>query len=319
MKIVYMGTPAFACPPLKALQESRHDIALVVTGVNKRSGRGKKEKATEIAKLAEQLYLPVIKPSSLKDDELYDTIKQLQPDLIVVVAFRILPKKLFSLPKFGSINIHGSLLPKYRGAAPINWALINGEKETGLSAFYLKQKVDTGDIISQVRISINDKDNFDSLYNRLSETAAPFLLETIEQIESGATNPIIQDESLVSNAPKITPFDALIDFGFPSVNVWNFVRGMSSRPGAYTFFRNKKLKILSCEPVIDYQETGTRPGTIVNIKKKLIVQCADSAVEMKQLIPDGKNEMDGISFINGFRPEEGEVMGELPKESDFSQ
>jgi len=314
-----MGTPAFACPSLKALHESRHDIALVVTGQNKRFGRGKKEKATEIAELAERLNLPVKKPLSLKDNDLYDSIEQLQPDLIVVVAFRILPKKLINLPKFGSINIHGSLLPKYRGAAPINWALVNGEKETGLSAFYLKQKIDTGDIISQIKISIEDKDNFDSLYNRLSETAAPFLLETIDQIESGTTNIIVQDESLVSFAPKITPFDALIDFGFPSVNVWNFVRGMSSRPGAYTFFRNKKLKILSCEPVDDYHETGVRPGTIIDIKKKLIVQCADSAVELKRLIPDGKKEMDGVSFINGFRPEKGEVMGELTKESDFSK
>jgi methionyl-tRNA formyltransferase len=319
MKIIYMGTPAFACPPLKALHESKHEIALVVTGPNKRSGRGKIEKPTEIAELAEQLNLKVIKPSSLRDETLFETIEQIQPDLIVVVAFRILPKRLFSLPKFGSINIHGSLLPKYRGAAPINWALVNGEKETGLSAFYLKQKVDTGDIISQVRISIDDKDNFDSLYNRLSETAAPFLLETIEQIESGKTNIIVQDESHVSNAPKITPFDALIDFGFPSVNVWNFVRGMSSRPGSYTFFRNKKLKILSCEPVNDYNESGIRPGTIINNKKKLIVQCADTAVELKQLIPDGKKEMDGVSFINGFRPKKGEVMGELPKESDFSK
>lgn len=314
-----MGTPAFACPPLKALHDSRHDIALVVTGQDKRSGRGKKEKATEVAQLAEKLHLTVVKPSSLKDDKLYDMIGQLQSDLIVVVAFRILPKKLIDLPKFGSINIHGSLLPKYRGAAPINWALINGEKETGLSAFYLKQKVDTGDIISQIRISVEDKDNFDSLYNRLSETAAPFLLETINKIESGTTNKIVQDESLVSNAPKITPFDALIDFGFPSVNVWNFVRGMSSRPGAYTFFRNKKLKILLCEPVNEYKETGIRPGTIIENKKKLIVQCADSSVELKQLIPDGKKEMDSVSFINGFRPEKGEVMGESSKESDFSK
>jgi len=314
MKIVYMGTPAFACPPLEALHNSRHEILTVVTGADKEIGRGRKIIPTEIAKQAEKLKIPILKPASLKDASLYEMLSELKPDLIVVIAFRILPKKLFMLPKYGSINIHGSLLPKYRGAAPINWALINGEKETGLSAFYLKKKVDTGDIILREKITIEDSDNFDSLYGKLSVLAAPFLLKTIELIENGQAKPLPQDESVVSNAPKITPFDALIDFGFPASHVVNFVRGLSTKPGAYTFFRNKKLKILKATPVADYQIKGIRPGTIVCTKKKLQVQCANSAIEISELLPEGKKIMDGISFINGNQPALNEIMGEIPKE-----
>ncbi len=314
-----MGTPAFACPALEALHQSGHDVIAVVTGQDKQIGRGRKIVPTDVASLAQKLQIKTIKPASLKDDELYETIKSLSPDLIVVIAFRILPKKLFSIPKLGAINIHGSLLPKYRGAAPINWALINGEKETGLSAFYLKKKVDTGDIIHNEKIAINNDDNFDSLYKKLSDLSAKFLLETIKQIESGATAPLVQNDSEASAAPKITAFDALIDFGFPAKNVQNFVRGMSSTPGAYSYFNGKKIKILSCEIVPDYQETdiksgtGIRPGTIIRNKKKLQVQCANSAIEITQILPEGKKIMDGASFLNGSQPEIGEIFGELHK------
>ncbi len=314
-----MGTPAFACPALKALHKSRHKILAVVTGLNKQIGRGRKVVPTEVASLAEQLQLNIIKPKSLKDEDLYEQIKSLSPDLIVVIAFRILPKRLFSIPKFGAINIHGSILPKYRGAAPINWALINGEKETGLSAFYLKQKVDTGDIILNEKITIDANDTFDSLYSRLSELSADFLLKTIDAIESGNVTPITQIESSASSAPKITPFDALIDFGFPAENVVNFVRGMSSTPGAYSFYKEKKIKILECEKVPEYQESDIRPGTIIRNKKKLQVQCANSAIEIKKILPEGKKIMDGVSFLNGFKPEIGEIIGELHQGSNTNE
>lgn len=314
-----MGTPAFACPALEALHQSRHEITAVVTGQDKQIGRGRKVIPTEVATLAEKLNIHTIKPKSLKEDALYEQIKSLSPDLIVVIAFRILPKRLFSIPKLGAINIHGSLLPKYRGAAPINWALINGEKETGLSAFYLKQKVDTGDIILNEKIRINPDDNFDSLYNKLSELSAKFLLKTIEQIESGTTTPITQNESKASLAPKIKPFDALIDFGFPAKNVVDFVRGMSTTPGAYSFYKEKKIKILSCEQVPDYQEPEIRPGTIIRNKKKLQVQCANSAIEITKILPEGKKIMDGVSYLNGSKPEIGEIFGELHKGNNISE
>ena len=315
MKIVFMGTPAFACPPLEAVHNSRHKISLVVTGPDKQSGRGRKVLSTDVAMLADNLGLPIAKPKSLKDDALYTRIKSLNPDLIVVIAFRILPKKLFSLPKFGSINIHGSLLPKYRGAAPINWALINGEKETGLSAFYLKQKVDTGDVIGQVKVKIEETDNFDLLYSRMSAASAPFLLDMLDAIENGNSKAIEQDELLVSQAPKITPFDALIDFGFPAQNVVNFVRGLSTKPGAYTTYKDKKIKILACDKSDETGAVNTRPGTIIRNRKKLLVQCANSAIEIKQVVPEGKKVMDGVSFLNGFKPEIGDLFGDMSEES----
>ena len=310
MKIVYMGTPAFACPPLEHLDKSRHEVIAVVTGPDKPSGRGKKLAPTEVAVLAMELGYPVLKPESLRDDALCHQLTELQPDLIVVVAFRILPPQLFTIPARGSINIHGSLLPKYRGAAPINWALINGENETGLTSFYLKKKVDTGDIIAQARVAIDESENFDSLYSRLSQLAGPFLLETIDLIEQGRKTAVPQDDTEATGAPKISPFDALIDFGFPAEKVTDFVRGLSTRPGAYTYFRGKKLKLLTCRVADQSGQPGLRPGTIIHTKKILLVQCADSAIEITSLIPEGKKQMDGSSFINGFKPEEGEILGE---------
>ena len=213
MKILFMGTPDFAVPALKALIASNHELVAVVTGVDKKSGRGKTLKPTPVAEAAASYNIPTIKAASLKSSDLHERLQQLQADLFVVIAFRILPKDLFTLPRLGSINIHGSLLPKYRGAAPINWALINGETETGLSAFFLKQQVDTGDVINQHKITIDKHENFDQLYLRLSELAAPFLLETLTMIEQNKITPLPQNDNLASQAPKLTPFDGFIDFG----------------------------------------------------------------------------------------------------------
>lgn len=310
-----MGTPAFGCPPLKALIKSSHEILAVVTGTDKPSGRGKKLTPTEVSKIADKNEFKTLKPISLKDDELYQSLKALQADLFVVVAFKILPERLFSLPKYGSINIHASLLPKYRGPAPINWVLINGEKETGLTSFFLKKKVDTGDIILQEKITIDDKDNYDSLYTKLSNFAGEFLLKTLDLIERKETSPLPQNDHIASTAPKISSFDALIDFGFPAEKVNNFIRGLSSKPGAYTYFRSKKLKVLSGTVESEYHKPETRPGTIIINKKNFIIQCANSAIMINSLIPEGKKQMDGISFINGFKPQPGEVLGELTQGS----
>ncbi|UCG61537.1 MAG: methionyl-tRNA formyltransferase [Candidatus Zixiibacteriota bacterium] len=313
MRIVYMGTPAFACPALEHLHNSRHEIAGVVTGPDKPAGRGKKLTPTEVAQKATELGYNVFKPLSLKEKELIERLDALNPDLIVVIAFRILPPKLFNLPKYGSVNIHASLLPRYRGAAPINWALINGERETGLTSFFLKKTVDTGDIILQQKVLIGDDENFDSLYDRLADLSGPFVLETVEAIEAGSASLSVQDDSQATGAPKISAFDALIDFGFPAEKVKNFVRGLSTKPGAYTYFRGKKLKVLTCRVADSQGDKDLRPGTVVFAKKNLLVQCADSAIEITSLVPEGKKQMDGISFINGFRPQVGEILGEAPR------
>jgi methionyl-tRNA formyltransferase len=306
-----MGTPAFACKPLTALHNSCHEVVAVVTGDDKRRGRSRPTDPTEVCVVAHELGLPVLKPKTLKSAKLYDQLADLESDLFVVVAFRILPERLFMLPKHGSINLHASLLPKYRGAAPINWALINGETETGLTSFFLKKSVDTGNVILQEKISIDETDNYDSLAARMSEIAGPFLLQTLDLIEQPNFEPQVQRDQLATPAPKLTPEGAMIDFGFPAEKVNNFVRGLSSRPGAYTTFRNMKVKLLAGRMVGTTVTENVRPGSVLPDKKRLLIQCAGSAFEITSLVPQGKREMDGRSFINGFRPEPGELFGEV--------
>ncbi len=306
-----MGTPEFACEPLRHLCASdKHQVIGVVTGRDSRCGRGGKTQPTAVCAKAADLGLPVIRSQSPKDDEVYHALRELAPDLIVVVAYKILPPRIYKLPRYGAINIHASLLPKYRGAAPINWALINGETQTGLTSFLLKKKVDTGDIILQRRYPIFDNDNFDSLYERLSLESGPFLLETIDRLESGTFRPVPQEDSLATPAPRITAEDAMIDFGFPATNVRNFVRGLSTVPGAYTWFRGDKVKILACKLDDTTPPAGTRPGSVLVSRKRLVVACAKSAIEITSIVPEGKRAMDGVSFLNGFRPEPGEIFGE---------
>ena len=306
-----MGTPVFACKPLTALFGSRHEVVAVVTGCDKRRGRSGTTGSTEVCGVAYELDLPVLKPTTLKSSKLYDQLAALEPDLFVVVAFRILPERLFTLPKYGSINLHASLLPKYRGAAPINWALINGETETGLTSFFLKKSVDTGDMILQEKIAIDETDNYDSLAAKMAERAGPFLLQTLDLIEQPDFKPQVQTNQLATPAPKLNPEGAMIDFGFPAENVNNFVRGLSSRPGACTTFRNMKVKILAGRVVGTTVTENIRPGSVLQDKKRLLIQCAGSTIEITSLIPEGKKEMDGRSFINGFRPEPGELFGEV--------
>lgn len=296
--------------PLVHLVQSRHTVLAVVTGQDKAVGRGRKLTSTPVKAEAERQGLPVFTPRTLKSRQLREELAALQADLFVVVAFRILPETLFAVPKIGSINVHGSLLPKYRGAAPINWALINGEVETGLSVFFLKQTVDTGDVIAQQRLAIDPEDTFDSLYMRMAEATGPFLVETLDRLEAGSLRPVPQEESEASLAPKLTPEDGLIDFGFPARLVVNFVRGLSSKPGAYTWFRGRKVKILGAKQADEPVGDDIRPGSILPHKKRLLIACAKSAVELTCLVPEGKKEMDGVSFINGMHPEVGELFGE---------
>ena len=309
MKIVYMGTPEFAVPALGALSQSRHQIAAVVTGEDKPSGRGKIVQPTPVKQKAQELGLTVITPKSLKSDELYEQLKAIQPDLIVVIAFRILPQELFDLPKYGTINIHGSLLPKYRGAAPIHWAIMNGDKETGLTSFFLKKKVDTGDMILQEKIKIENDDTYDSLSRRMSEMAGPFLLKTIDLIEAGKATISQQDDKLASPAPKLVAENCMVDFGFPASNVNDFIRGLSTTPGAYTYFRNQKIKLYKSRlPENGFNEAG-ETGAIIPDKARLLVKCAKAAIELLEVVPEGRKAMDGRSFINGFRPQAGENFG----------
>ncbi len=315
-----MGTPEFARKILVCLNESKHEILAVVTGPDEPLPRGNKTAPTKVRVEAERYSIPVLTPKSLKSKKLYESLEALKADIFVVAAFKILPRKLFTLPKLGSINIHGSLLPAYRGAAPINWAIINGEKETGLTSFVLNEKVDTGDMILQEKTKIGEDENFDSLYNRMAEMAGQFTLKSLDLLEDENFTPLNQDHSGATPAPKITSENAMIDFGFPADNVKNFVRGLATLPGAYTFFKEKRVKILECRVINDSDgieiKNDTKPGTILTHKKRLIVQCAKSAIELLQLSIPGKKVMDGSSFKNGYRPLEGDCFGEIPKQTE---
>jgi methionyl-tRNA formyltransferase len=310
MKVVFFGTPEFARRILAHLcDHPEYSVVCVVTGPEKQAGRGRKLLRTACHDEAIKRGLPVLTPHSLKDPTLASQLSEFKADLFVVAAFRILPPSLYNLPAKGSINIHASLLPAYRGAAPINWAIINGETETGLTSFFLKEAVDTGDMILQQIAPIHDDDTYDSLHDRLADMGGPFLIDTLAAIDSGAFEPVIQDDTKASRAPKIEPFDAMIDWGFPAEKVRNFVRGMATKPGAYSFFRGARLKVHGCAIAA---ETGdsTRPGTILADKKRLLIQCNHSVVELTRVVPEGRGEIDGRSFINGFHPQPNELLGE---------
>jgi methionyl-tRNA formyltransferase len=309
MKIVFMGTPEFARVPLVCLAKSKHQLIAVVTGPDKPAGRGRQLVPTPCKQAALEHDIPVLTPKSLKAEQLYADLTALKADLFVVVAFRILPERLFSLPKLGSINIHGSLLPKYRGAAPINWALINGESETGLTSFFLKKRVDTGDMITREKIPIDLMDSYDSLSEKMSQVAGPFLMKTLDMIESGLSEPIAQNESMATPARKLEPRDGLIDFDRPALAVHNQIRGMTSRPGAFSGFRGKMVKIKQTRPLdeqVTLPDQEFQPGAIIPHRKQLLVKCANQTLEILSLVPEGRKPMDGLSFINGFKPQAGE-------------
>ncbi|MCW8817136.1 MAG: methionyl-tRNA formyltransferase, partial [Ignavibacteriaceae bacterium] len=213
MKIIFMGTPDFSIPSLNSIYKSNHELVAIVTTPDKERGRGRKITYTPVKQFAVENNIPVYQPEKLKGNaQLVEQMKELEPDLFVVVAFRILPKEVFDIPKFGSFNLHGSFLPKYRGAAPIQWALINGETETGLTTFKLAEKVDTGNIYLQEKVEIFPEDNFETLHDRMSLLGADLVLKTIGLIESGNFELMQQDDSLASPAPKITKEICKIDW-----------------------------------------------------------------------------------------------------------
>jgi len=307
MKIVFMGTPEFARRPLEYLySDKKHQILAVVTGPDKKAGRGLKLVPTAVKSASQALGIPALTPISLNDDRFIDAIRKLDADIFVVVAFRILPERLFSIPKFGSINLHGSLLPKYRGAAPINWALIHGEDETGLTTFFLKKKVDTGNIIYQEKITIKSEETFDELSARMSEMAGPVIGKTLDLIESGNFELMAQDNSMATPAPKIKPSDAKIDWKKNSVDLVNFIRGLSSVPGAYTVFRDKRIKIYRAGVAEVSAAEKKQPGQIIKDKHKLLISTADGIVEILELQPEGKAKMSGDRFLRGYQPRDSE-------------
>ncbi len=298
MNIIFMGTPDFSIPSLKTLIESKHNVLAVVTAPDKQRGRGRKVSFTPVKEFAIKNNLPVLQPERLKNNSSFvDELKQFDADLYVVVAFRILPPDVFEIPKYGSFNLHASYLPKYRGAAPIQWALINGETETGLTTFKLAEKVDTGNIYLQMKIEIKTDDNLETLHDKLSAEGAKIVLDTVNLIESGDYVLQEQDNTLATPAPKITKEVAKIDWNKPAYQIHNLIRGLSPIPGAFFEFEGKLIKIYKTELV---EREDLKPLEFDQTKKELIVGCGENALRILELQQEGKKRMKVEEFLRGF-------------------
>lgn len=302
MRIVFMGTPEFAIPSLEKLLKSNHKVIAVVTGADMPRGRGQSVCATPIKELALKHKLPVLCPTDLKSDDFFEKLSSFEPELGVVVAFRILPERVFTLPTKGTINLHASLLPKYRGAAPINWALINGESKTGLTTFFIQKKVDTGNIILQKETNILPDETAGELSAKLAGIGADLLLETVNLIEKEEIKLTKQDDSPISLAPKITKEMCRIDWSKPALELKNLIRGLSPIPGAFTFFKGKVLKIYRAK-ITDEEYPQAKAGDIIqsdNIKS-FIVKAKDKGLEFLEVQLEGKKKMTGMEFVKGCR------------------
>ena len=304
-----MGTPEFAVTSLDTMIKNGFNIVSVVTNPDKPAGRGKKIRYSPVKKHALQHDIPVLQPKNLKSTEFIDQLQELEPDLIVVVAFRMLPKAVWSIPKKGTINLHASLLPDYRGAAPINWVLINGEKETGVSTFFIEEKMDTGKVIDRERVKIDDHDTAETLHDKLKDTGASFLVKTLDSIKDSAYKPIPQnkledDISAVHTAPKIDKSDCKINWNQDTNTVYNFIRGLSPHPGAWTQIKNtdngttKTLKILFAWP--RYEQHTEAPGTLKSDNKQYISIATNNGwLDIQILQAEGRKSMATEEYLKG--------------------
>ncbi len=310
MKVVFMGTPDFAIPSLERLVNSKCEVVGVVTGPDKPKGRGLVLSESSVKRFSKEHNLKILTPQNLKSDGFFHSLKELYPDLSVVVAFRILPERILSLPRLGTVNLHASLLPKYRGAAPINWALINGETKTGLTTFYIQKKVDTGDLLLQKEVDILPEENFGELHDRMASLGADLLLETVDLIEKGEAKPIKQDHTSATPAPKITREHCRIDWSNEAIPIKNQIRGLSPVPAAFTFYRGKILKIRKAE-VVGETPFSDGFGEVVSAdgKEKIWVKTKKGILNILELQPEGKREMSAEEFVRGYRISVGEKLG----------
>jgi len=310
MKLIFMGTPEFALPCLNALHQSGHTILAVVTQPDRPKGRGERLAPPPAKQMAERFGLPVLQPTKMKDPAFLDRLRALQPEMIVVVAFgRILPPEILDLPPRGCINLHASLLPKYRGAAPIQWAIINGETETGVTTIRMDPGMDTGDILLLERVSILPEDTAGSLSIRLAERGADLLLRTLKGIESGDVVPKAQDHSAATMAPMLEKESGEIDWVQPAVKIANRVRGLSPWPGAYTFYQDERWRIWKAVPK-DKAVQGP-PGAILETGGEGIsVATGEGLLTILELQPENGRRMGVREFLAGHSVEQGVVLGQ---------
>jgi methionyl-tRNA formyltransferase len=306
LRIIFMGTPEFAVPSLERLVDAGYHIVAVITAPDKPLGRGMQLSESAVKKYALSKGLKILQPEKLKDPVFLKELNELKADLQVVVAFRMLPEVVWNMPPLGTINLHGSLLPQYRGAAPINWAIINGEKETGVTTFKLQHEIDTGNILLQEKISIKDDENAGQLHDRMMVIGADLLLQTVNELVNSNLNEVAQTHAsyatpgILHHAPKIFTENCEINWQQNVDAIYNFVRGLSPYPAAFTFLRGKKLKIFSTKK--EYSTTLENPGEVVTDNKSFLkFACNNGYISITELQLEGKKKMAIEDFLRGWR------------------
>lgn len=301
LRIIFMGTPEFAVPSLEVLVQHQFNVVAVITAPDKPQGRGQKLAASPVKECAMKYNIPVLQPTNLKAPEFFDELKSYQANLQIVVAFRMLPEVVWAMPSLGTFNLHASLLPQYRGAAPINWAIINGVKETGATTFFLKHEIDTGSVIFQHREPIHDTDTVGTLYERLMNNGAQLVLKTVKAIETGNYPSVPQPEGVeIKHAPKIFKETCAIDWNKTSEQIRNFVRGLSPYPSAWTTLAGKTFKIFSVSVVTHDHDKNVGEFSSDN-KTYLYVKTADGWISLDEIQPEGKKRMSVQEFFRGNR------------------
>ena len=305
LKIVFMGTPEFATTILKALVKERYNIVGVVTAPDKPSGRGQKINKSDVKQYAETSNLNILQPVSLKDPEFKSTLSKLEADLYIVVAFRMLPESIWSIPSLGTINLHGSLLPQYRGAAPIHWAVINGEKQTGVTTFYIGSEIDTGNIIDSAKVHIGTNETTGDIYIKLMNKGADLMIQTIESISNGTALSKKQSEISVGElkaAPKIYKKDGQLDFKMKAQDVHNLCRGMNPFPGSWcklTNIQTNETKTYKLSNTIVSTTSSVGKNGIISNEQGILFPCSDYYIIVRDIQPEGKRKMAYSDFLAG--------------------
>mgnify|MGYP000340758755 FL=1 len=317
LRIIFMGTPDFAVPSLDILLQNNYNVVGVVTAPDKPAGRGQQLNQSAVKKYAVEKNLKILQPEKLKAPEFINELQSLEANLFIVVAFRMLPEIVWQMPKFGTFNLHASLLPQYRGAAPINWAVINGEKETGVSTFFLQHEIDTGNIILQEKINIEDNDNAGTVHDKLMNIGSGLVLKTVKEIEENKVEQIAQilnlkSEISLKHAPKIFKETCLIDWNKTAEEINNLIRGLSPYPTAFTYLNGQILKIFAAEinrEVVNFSQaqfnntenSSSKTQILSDNKSILSFKCADKWLNVLELQLEGKKRMRTEEFLKGFK------------------
>jgi methionyl-tRNA formyltransferase len=300
MKLVFFGTPDFAVPTLDALHDSSHEILGVVTSPDKKSGRGLKIKSSAIKKNAEKYGFPVYQPESTRNKQLHSILKEINPDIYVVVAYKILPESILNIPHRGAVNLHASLLPKYRGAAPVNHAILNGETETGLTTFLIQKKVDTGDLLLQQSLPIDNSITTGETLSKLSFLGADLVIKTLDALVKNTIKPIKQDGTKATFAPKINVQDCKINWSNPALMIHNKIRAFSPKPGAFTFYNNKRVKLFGSTILTESGLNKLLPGQIEYSNSIFMVGTGTQPIQLTNIQIEGKKTLPVDQFILGF-------------------